>query len=163
MDKLWVVIKREYLERVRSKWFIFTTIFGPVFFAAVTILPTYMTTRGLKNAHVASIHILDATGTGLGRRVADRLAKQGHGDSVTTIGGGVGAARGIRAEPDFIPSVVEDVNPPKLAVAESLATRDVMNKVNPGYLVLDSATLTKFTARYAGRNASAVGEPGAAT
>ena len=28
MDKLWVVIKREYLERVRSRWFIFTTIFG---------------------------------------------------------------------------------------------------------------------------------------
>ena len=33
-----------------------------------------------------------------------------------------------------------------------------MNKVNPGYLVLDSATLTKHTARYSGRNASAVGE-----
>jgi len=46
MDKLWVVIKREYLERVRSKWFIFTTIFGPVFFAAITILPSYMTMKG---------------------------------------------------------------------------------------------------------------------
>ena len=158
MDKLLVVIKREYLERVRSKWFIFTTIFGPVFFAAVTILPTYMTTRGLKNAHVASIHILDATGTGLGQRVADRLAKQGHADSVQTLGGRIGAARGIRAVPESIPSVVEDVNPPKLAMAESLATKDVMRNVSPGYLVLDSATLTGYKARYAGRNASAVGE-----
>ena len=158
MDKLWVVIKREYLERVRSKWFIFTTIFGPVFFAAVTILPTYMTTRGLKNAHVASLHILDATGTGLGHRVAERLSKQGHGDSVATLGGGVGAARGIRTEPDVIPSVVDDVNPPKLAMAESLATKDVMRNLSPGYLVLDSATLSSYKARYAGRNASAVGE-----
>ena len=33
-----------------------------------------------------------------------------------------------------------------------------MNNVSPGYLVLDSATLTNGTARYAGRNASAVGE-----
>ncbi len=162
MDKLWVVIKREYLERVRSKWFIFTTIFGPVFFAAVTILPAYMTNRGMKNAQVSSIRILDATGTGLGHRVADRLSKRQDDQSPTPgpggLGGGqVGSRIGAPAS-GTIASVVEDVNPPKLAMAESLATKDVMNKVDPGYLVLDSATLTKFTARYAGRNASAVGE-----
>ena len=150
MDKLWVVIKREYLERVRSKWFIFTTIFGPVFFAAITIVPGYMTMKGMKNSQVSSIRILDATGTGLGHRVADRLAKQQDPTAVPGIRGQMLAAP--------IPSEVEDINPPKLAVAESSATRDVMNKVNPGYLVLDSATLTKHTARYSGRNASAVGE-----
>ena len=32
------------------------------------------------------------------------------------------------------------------------------NKENPGYLVLDSATLIDGTARYAGRNASAMGQ-----
>ena len=150
MDKLWVVIKREYLERVRSRWFIFTTIFGPVFFAGITILPGYMTVKGMKNAQVSSIRILDATGTGLGHRVAGRLAKQQDPTAVPGIRGQMLAAP--------IPSEVEDINPPKLAVAESSATRDVMNKVNPGYLVLDSATLTKHTARYSGRNASAVGE-----
>lgn len=157
MDKLWVVIKREYLERVRSKWFIFTTIFGPVFFAAITILPSYMTMKGMKNAQISSIRILDATGTGLGHRVADRLAKQQERQArgaLPKIGKQIGDD--VAAQP--IPSEVEDVNPPKLAMAESLATKDVMDKVNPGYLVLDSATLTKYTARYAGRNASAVGE-----
>jgi ABC-2 type transport system permease protein len=162
MDKLWVVIKREYLERVRSRWFIFTTIFGPVFFAAITILPAYMTSKGMKNAQVSSIRILDATGTGLGQRVADRLAKQQDDQSRPAVPGGLAGGRmGSRIgtpESGTLATVVEDVNPPKLAAAESLATRDVMNKVNPGYLVLDSATLTKFTARYAGRNASAVGE-----
>jgi ABC-2 type transport system permease protein len=158
MDKLWVVIKREYLERVRSKWFIFTTIFGPVFFAAITILPSYMTMKGMKNAQVASIHILDATGTGLGQRVADRLTRQQNGAALPNVGNRVGARSTAGVAPQSIPSVVEDVNPPKLAVAESLATSDVMNKVSPGYLVLDSATLTNYTARYAGRNASAVGE-----
>ena len=155
MDKLWVVIKREYLERVRSKWFIFTTIFGPVFFAAITILPGYMTVKGMKDQRVSSIRILDATGTGLGHRVAARLASKPDSadDSPLRARG-----RGVMAAPAVIPSEVEDINPPKLAAAESSATRDVMNKVNPGYLVLDSATLTKHTARYAGRNASAVGE-----
>ena len=36
MGKLLAVIKREYLERVRTKWFIITTLFGPVFFLIVT-------------------------------------------------------------------------------------------------------------------------------
>ncbi len=158
MDKLWVVIKREYLERVRSRWFIFTTIFGPVFFAAVTILPAYMTNRGMKNAHVASIRILDATGTGLGQRVADRLSKQQDDPARPAGPGGLGNRMGNQPAPATMASEVEDVNPPKLAMAESLATKDVMENVTPGYLVLDSATLTKFTARYAGRNAAAVGE-----
>jgi len=154
MDKLWVVIKREYLERVRSKWFIFTTIFGPVFFAVITILPGYMTVKGMKNAQVSSIRILDATGTGLGHRVADRLATKQDSAAARALP----LARGVQPLPQAIASIVEDVNPPKLAMAESLATKDVMNKLNPGYLVLDSATLTRYTARYAGRNASAVGE-----
>src|SRR5580700_763354 len=102
MDKLWVVIKREYLERVRSKWFIFTTIFGPVFFAAITILPSYMTMRGMRNAQVASIHILDATGTGLGQRVADRLTRQQNSAASRTVGGGAGARSAARAAPQSI-------------------------------------------------------------
>ncbi len=150
MDKLWVVIKREYLERVRSRWFIFTTIFGPVFFGAITILPGYMTVKGMKNAQVSSIRILDATGTGLGHRVAERLANQK--DTTRSA-----LTRG-QLLTQTIPSEVEDINPPKLAMAESTATRDVIAKVNPGYLVLDSATLTTYKARYSGRNASSVGE-----
>ena len=31
MDKFWVVAKREYLERVRSRWFVIMTLFVPVF------------------------------------------------------------------------------------------------------------------------------------
>lgn len=153
MDKLWVVIKREYLERVRSRWFIFTTIFGPVFFAAVTILPGYLTYRSAKNQQVATIHILDATGAGLGARVADRLAKRHEDTTVNVL-----RPRGAATAPSSIPAVVEAVDPPRLAMAESTATKAVMNNLSPGYLVLDSATMTKGTARYAGRNASAVGE-----
>jgi ABC-2 type transport system permease protein len=154
MDKLWVVIKREYLERVRSKWFIFTTIFGPVFFAAITVLPSYMAMKGIKNTQVASVRILDATGTGLGHRVAARLLSKQDTVTVAPMGGRGRATSAAEA----MPSEVEDVNPPKLAMAESLATTAVINKENPGYLVLDSATLTKGTAQYAGRNASAMGQ-----
>src|SRR5258708_3932565 len=111
MAKLWVVIKREYLERVRSKWFIFTTIFGPVFFACITILPGYMTMKGMKNAQVSSIRILDATGSGLGHRVAARLATKrdtaGAGGNTSPLRARTSIAQAV---PDVIPSEVEDVN-----------------------------------------------------
>ena len=38
MAKLWAIIKREYLERVRTKWFIFATVFGPIFFGAMIVI-----------------------------------------------------------------------------------------------------------------------------
>jgi ABC-2 type transport system permease protein len=150
MAKLWVVIKREYLERVRTKWFIITTIFGPVFFLVIMILPGYMTMRGMKEAQITDIHILDATGTGLGRRVADRLMAQRANNPLAQV-------PGAQLSP-ATPSVVDDVQPGKLAYAESVATRLTMQKRTQGYLVLDSTTLLEHKARYAGRNASSLGE-----
>ncbi len=151
MAKLWVVIKREYTEKVRSKWFIISTIFGPVFFAAITILPGYMSMRGMKNAQIADIRILDATGAGMGQRVADRLKAQHENMQRLPVGRGT------------VPSVstastVLTVEPEKLAAAESLSTKLVMSKESQGYLVLDSATINSKKARYAGRNASSIQE-----
>ena len=37
--KLQAVIRREYTERVRSKWFLIGTVFGPLFFGALMVLP----------------------------------------------------------------------------------------------------------------------------
>ena len=39
MDKLFAVIRREYLERVRSRWFLIATLFGPVFFGLLMFCP----------------------------------------------------------------------------------------------------------------------------
>lgn len=137
MAKLWTVIKREFLERVRTRWFIIVTIFGPVFFGIIMVLPAYLSVRGMKDVKVSDIRILDATGTGLGDRVAVRIAGGPMGDANTQV---------------------EAVLPEQLAAAETTATHDVMNKARRGYLVLDSLTLNAQKARYAGRNASSVGE-----
>ncbi len=40
MRNTWLVIRREYLERVRSKGFIISTILMPAFVFAITVLPT---------------------------------------------------------------------------------------------------------------------------
>jgi len=138
MAKLWAIIKREYLERVRSKWYLLSTALAPVFFSIIIIVPIVIASRTKASPDLSHVVILDATGTQLGTRVAGELA------------GGI-SAEATRAE-------VRAVAPSELAAAESVATHEVMRLQDPmlGYLVLDSATLAGKTERYAGRNASSL-------
>jgi ABC-2 type transport system permease protein len=139
MDKLFAIIKREYLERVRSKWYLLSTALGPIFFGIIVIVPMVISSRTRPSPDLSHVVILDATGTQLGVRVAGELA------------GGITSSTASRA-------VVRAVTSKELADAESTATREVMRKQDPlmGYLVLDSATLEGRSERYAGRNASAL-------
>lgn len=130
MDKLLAVIKREYLERVRSRWFVVATVFGPLMMAVLAILPAYLASKSTASADVSRIVILDASGTDLGARVARTLGAFG------------------------TPPEVRAVTASELAPAESLATQAVMRKEVLGYLVVDGVTRSGERARYAGRNAS---------
>lgn len=136
MAKLITVIKREYFERVRSRWYLLSTILAPFFFGVIFIVPMVISSHTHASADLSHIVILDATGTQLGTRVAGALA------------GGI-SGEATRAE-------VRAVTPSTLAAAESTATHEVMRINDPmlGYLVLDSATLAGKAERYAGRNAS---------
>jgi ABC-2 type transport system permease protein len=136
MAKLWAVISREYMERVRSKWFLFATIFGPVLFGALLIIPPLLALRTKASDDIANIVILDATGAGLGGRVAAAIPRP------------VGAP---------LP-VVRVVSLDTLTRAESTATHEVVRNATRGYLVLDNFTLAGDSARYAGRNASSIGD-----
>ncbi|HEY0972466.1 MAG TPA: ABC transporter permease [Gemmatimonadales bacterium] len=138
MDKMFIVARREYLERVRSKWFLIGTFFGPILLAVIMFLPAVLGSRTGASRDVSNVAIVDATGTDLGRRVADRLS-----------GGPMGDTSMARVLP---------VEPAGLAAAESLATRQVMERELQGYFVLDSATLAGLSARYAGRNASSISD-----
>jgi ABC-2 type transport system permease protein len=60
MRKVWLVIKREYLVRIRSKAFIFTTIGLPVFSAGLMIFSIMMATR--ESDHTLKIALLDDAG-----------------------------------------------------------------------------------------------------
>jgi ABC-2 type transport system permease protein len=46
MNKIWVIIKREYLVRVRTRAFVIGTIISPVLLLALIILPTFLAERG---------------------------------------------------------------------------------------------------------------------
>ncbi|MEX2181359.1 MAG: ABC transporter permease [Gemmatimonadaceae bacterium] len=141
MGKFWVVFKREYLERVRTKWFIAVTLFGPIFFATIMVLPGYLSVRGMRTATVGNVVIVDATGSGLGERIVERLRPVGL--QSTTV------EELIR---------VERIAPADVAAREDSLIALVQRREITGYLVVDSLTLRGESARYAGRNAGSVGE-----
>lgn len=136
MDKLFAVIRREYLERVRSRWFLIATTFGPVFFGLLMFLPAVLASREKASGDASKIVIIDATGVSLGDRVANQLAGGVSGS------GGTSQVRVVRAD--------------SVAPAESLATQDVVAQRVKGYLVLDSGTVAGHQARYSGSNTTAI-------
>ncbi len=138
MAKLWAIIKREYLERVRSKWFLIATFFGPIFFSAIIIVPAWLASRSKATTDIYNTTILDATGTEFGHRLAINIA----GDSTDAT---------------KLPTV-KVVVPSELTKAESLATREVMQKQKTGYIVVNQQTLAGEAARYAGRNATSIAD-----
>ncbi len=65
MDKLWLIIKREYLTRVQKRSFIIATILTPLafglFFIVVGYIFTYEGDKGLKVAVIDDAKVLNAT------------------------------------------------------------------------------------------------------
>jgi ABC-2 type transport system permease protein len=138
--KLLAVIRREYLERVKTRAFILGCLLGPVFIAGVLFLPAWLSLRNLR-ADPANLIVIDATGAGLGQRLRSTI------DSITTTAPNASNRVDVRVTP-----------PDAIAAAESLATKAVVAKDVDGYVVLDASTLRGERARYAGRNATAVGD-----
>jgi ABC-2 type transport system permease protein len=135
--KLGVVFKREYLERVRSKWFLVGTLLGPVFFAMITVVPILISSKTKASTDLANVVIIDATGSGMGERVGSALRQR---------------------FPLSPAPQVQSVDAASIPREEDRAMLAVRDKERRGYLVLDSNTVTGASARYAGRNAGSIGD-----
>lgn len=131
-NKLMAVVRREYIERVRTRWFIISTVLGPVLLGVVAVLPLLVVSHDANNV-ANRIEIIDATNTGLGRYVA--------------------RAMGAKDDAD-----VQAVPTANTADARARATSDVTRRLATGFIVLDSATLRGDSVYYAGRRADSRGE-----
>jgi ABC-2 type transport system permease protein len=69
MRKLLAVVKREYIQRVRTKFFVVATILGPVLMAGFTIVPALM--FSIKAGGPTRLAIVDQTGRMYGRVVRE--------------------------------------------------------------------------------------------
>lgn len=128
MRKIWAVVRREFVEKVRTRWFIIATVLGPVFMGAMLVVPLMFAERGAGRRDVA---VVDATGDGFGTRLAEALDQTG---AVRTVR--------LRVEPG-------DLN----HVAESLAVRVGLEALD-GFLLVDATAVDSGRAEYRGANAT---------
>src|SRR6266446_5096545 len=70
MKKFLAVVKREYIQRVRTKFFVVATILGPLLMGAFTVVPALL--MGMKSGGPTRVVIIDQTGK-LYARVAREL------------------------------------------------------------------------------------------
>ena len=76
MRKLLAVIRREFIERVRTRAFLLSTLLGPVFISLTLFLPLYLSGRETAPKRIV---ILDGTSGGLGARVDSALRAAHYG------------------------------------------------------------------------------------
>src|SRR5437660_1035024 len=82
MRKFFAVVKREYIQRVRTKFFVVATILGPVMMAAFTIVPAFM--FGLKSGGPTRLAIVDQTGKMYERVAKEIVSDKSAGTEITT-------------------------------------------------------------------------------
>lgn len=135
-SKLDTVVAREYLERVKSRWFLIATLLGPVFMGFMMVLPTLLEQRARK-AESGTVRVLDATPDSVGTLVVSGLRGGLMGDT-------------SRAE------LVRVADAQAMADVRNAATGDVVSGRLVGYLELDPASIIRGVVHYSGRNTSAL-------
>jgi ABC-2 type transport system permease protein len=71
---VWAVIRREYLQRVRSRWFLFATVVAPLLMAGLIVVPAYFSRSSARAER--TLTVVDATGV-LYERIAPDLEEGG--------------------------------------------------------------------------------------
>src|ERR1051325_5427178 len=107
MDKIFIVAKREFLERVRTRTFVIVTLIVPIFFMVVMLGPAYLAMRSRGSEGFRHIIVLDATGRGLGARLASNLTND------------------LASVPDSLAPAVRTIAPADLKKAEQRAETEV--------------------------------------
>jgi len=72
---VWAVIRREYLQRVRSKWFIMVTLLAPIIMIAMIVIPTFIVARSDRSDR--DLLIVDGSGV-LYERLASDFEASGY-------------------------------------------------------------------------------------
>ena len=63
MNKIWLIIQREFLNRVQKKSFLIATILLPLIFPALMAILTYVAIEQKKNALKSTVYYVDESGT----------------------------------------------------------------------------------------------------
>jgi ABC-2 type transport system permease protein len=144
MNKIFVVLRREFNARVRTKAFIVSTLLFPVMIVGFAVLPALMSRGGNRTLRVA---IVDGTGDALGAGIEDALAQQK-------------LSRDSNAVPRYELRRASETGAGIARVRDSLVahtgiSRDKDPQALDGVLVLSDSTLRTGKLEYLGSNTTA--------
>ncbi|MEZ4455013.1 MAG: ABC transporter permease [Gemmatimonadales bacterium] len=141
MNKIIAVIRREFVERVRTRAFVLGTILGPIFFGAMTIIPGLILSRQSTGQKLV---VVDGTESGFGGRVEQALAaaRSGRGDDAEAV------YRPVRVV--AVGRVQEAID--SLVPQTALSGKDVRAGSLDGILILDDSAVATGRVRYYGKN-----------
>ncbi|NJD20411.1 MAG: ABC transporter permease [Gemmatimonadetes bacterium] len=134
MSNVWAVIRREYLQRVRSKWFLISTIGGPLFMIGIMVIPALMATRAERAER--NVALVDRTGV-LYDRVAPRLEEGGY------------KVRREEWSEDLLPRLSQEVTDDKLGGFLVLGDEALASGSGVFYAAKSPSTLQRLTMRAA--------------
>jgi len=136
--KLWAVVRREYLERVRTKGFVIGTVLGPLLMGALMIIPAFAARAGGKPLRVA---VLDRTGVLQAPAEAALRAARFDDKARFDVQAGPGPAGAETA-------------PEALGEREAALKKGVIEGALDGYVDLPGDAMATASASYYGRNVS---------
>jgi ABC-2 type transport system permease protein len=146
--KLWVVTRREFLERVRTRQFIIGTLLGPVLFGLLFTVPILL----LRSTGPKRIALVDATTDGLGERLEVALASELLDES-----------RGIPRYYVTRVVVTGNIAGARDSMVSRIDRRELGDRALDGVLVLTDSVLVTDTIQYLGANAGSPSEMEALT
>jgi ABC-2 type transport system permease protein len=145
MKKIIAVIRREFVERVRTKAFVISTVMLPVFIVLMAVLPALMMSG---TDHITRIAVVDASSTGLAQPVSQALQAEKLGDTPDAP---------ARYEVQVFPATGQDL----VTVRNGLIAKTGYSRQHDasgfdGVLVLTDHTLSSGKLAYYGGNVGAV-------
>jgi ABC-2 type transport system permease protein len=132
MRNVLIIIRREFLERVRTKSFVLGTVLFPVFMLALVILPAVIRTGGGERTLV----LVDGSPAGIGEQVASSLAAPREGK-------------------DVIRYTVERTTEPLEVRRDELNVRVERGEID-GYVVIGADVLTSNRISYRARDVTRI-------
>lgn len=136
-SKLDTIIRREFMERVRSPWFALSTLLGPLALVLMFAIPV-LTGERERRLDPGTFQILDATPDSMGVSIASLINER------------TGSIAGLPA------AVWRPVMPRDTESAVTAVLGQVLKGEFVGVLVIDSASITNGAVRYLGRNTTAL-------
>jgi ABC-2 type transport system permease protein len=155
MKKFLAVVKREYVQRVRTKFFVIATVLFPLLTFGFTVLPALM--FGIKTGGPTRLAILDQTG-----KMYERVATEINRDEArapaesAAPAGAFGAKDRSRQAAAMVKGsyLVERIDPDGQSIGEvrTSLNRRVSNRELDGYLILPANLLADGQAEFHARN-----------